>query len=349
MRKSEPRSAQTRRLAPAAARLEVKGLGSGQDCLPRQRPGVPSAGRLALPGLWERTGRLPAASPPGPPRPSSPSAPSLPLSPASWLGELKAPTDGRIQPPGRAASGSAQSPPSSGAGVCFSLHLISHFSRDKALCSQWGDTLEGRKRFPISEGTKVTRLRDSSEVSPPSSPSASLSTISGLGRWGVFWGVGSKNRLHVYSQTSCLQWHFTGDYCAEIHPTLTSWVLHSTPTPASFCWQATEPKRPRQGKPGSSTVLIHPINPLEYTKQCPTPGPQPHPTAIPGAGPIAGRAGLGAHCGPWYHLLQRHPHLPGSRRRPGWCERRVLSNLSFLSASQRSPSLGLREPGLSEV
>lgn len=128
--------------------------------------------------------------------------------------------------------------------------------------------------------------------------------------------------------------------------------LHSTPTPASFRWQATEPKRSQQGKPGGSTGLIHPVNPGEYTKQCPTPGPQPlHLTPTPGAGPIAGPAGLG-----WALTVAlgtqpppRHSRLPGCRRRPGWRERRVLSSLGFQSAFRRCPSLGLREPGLSEV
>lgn len=56
-------------------------------------------------------------------------------------------------------------PPPSEAGVCFSPDLISHFSRDKALCSPWGDTLEGRKRFSIYKGTGAAKLGVSLKVS----------------------------------------------------------------------------------------------------------------------------------------------------------------------------------------
>ena len=146
MKKSKPGSAQTRPLAPAAARPGVKGLGWGQDRLPQQCLLVPRAGRLALLGLWERTGHSPAASWPNPPRlfssPPPPAAPGrrLSSSPTARLGELRAPTDGRIQAAGkgRVRLLNSSPPPPSGAGVCFSLDLISHFSRDKALCSRWG-------------------------------------------------------------------------------------------------------------------------------------------------------------------------------------------------------------------
>lgn len=47
--------------------------------------------------------------------------------------------------------------------------------------------------------------------------------------------------------------------------------------------------------------------------------------------------------------LQSHPCLCTRRPRPGWRERRILSSLGFLSASPCGASLGLREPGLSEV
>ncbi|XP_065767481.1 NHS-like protein 3 [Muntiacus reevesi] len=78
MKKSKPGSAQTRPLAPAAARPGVKGLGGGQDRLPQQRLRVLSSGRLALLGLWERTGHSPAASWPNPPRLSPPHPPATP-------------------------------------------------------------------------------------------------------------------------------------------------------------------------------------------------------------------------------------------------------------------------------
>lgn len=82
MKKSKPGSAQTRPLAPAAARPGVKGLGGGQDRLPQQRLRVPSAGRLVLLGLWERTGHSPATSWPNPPRLfSSPPPPPHPPTP----------------------------------------------------------------------------------------------------------------------------------------------------------------------------------------------------------------------------------------------------------------------------
>lgn len=146
MKKSKPGSAQTRPLAPAAARPGVKGLGWGQDRLPQQRLLVPRAGRLALLGLWERTGHSPAASWPNPPRLfSSPPPPRCPRPPAVLLPNRSAgrtrsshrwkdPAAGK----GRVRLLNSSPPPPSGAGVCFSLDLISHFSRDKALCSRWG-------------------------------------------------------------------------------------------------------------------------------------------------------------------------------------------------------------------
>ena len=86
MKKSKPGSAQTRPRAPAAARPGVKGLGWGQDRLPQQCLLVPRAGRLALLGLWERTGHSPAASWPNPPRLfSSPPPPRCPRPPAVLL------------------------------------------------------------------------------------------------------------------------------------------------------------------------------------------------------------------------------------------------------------------------
>lgn len=124
-------------------------------------------------------------------------------------------------------------PPPSGAGVCFSPDLISHFSRDKALCSPWGDTLEGRKRFSIYKGTGAAKLGVSLKVSCTLLSFYIRLLNLGFRTLECAWG-GGKNRLHVYIQTSCLQWDFTGDYCSEIHPTLTSLVSAPPPPPPYF-------------------------------------------------------------------------------------------------------------------
>lgn len=124
-------------------------------------------------------------------------------------------------------------PPPSGAGVCFSPDLISHFSRDKALCSPWGDTLEGRKRFSIYKGTGAAKLGVSLKVSCTLLSFYIRLLNLGFRTLECAWG-GGKNRLHVYIQTSCLQWDFTGDYCSEIHPTLTSRVSAPPPPPPYF-------------------------------------------------------------------------------------------------------------------
>lgn len=64
----------------------------------------------------------------------------------------------------------------------------------------------------------------------------------------------------------------------------------------------------------------------------------------PGARPIAGRAGLGAHSRSGYHLPPHRPLLPAGRGRPGWRERPVLSSLCFLS-SLAFPPRGSRNVG----
>lgn len=138
---SEARSAPTPRLAPAAPAPGAKRPGS---CLASQTVGarLPWGFGSALAACQPRqvTAFGGLLTPPNPHH-ASPSPPPA--------GRFRAPADWRIQPPGRAASGHAAAPPPpSGAGVCFSPDLISHFSRDKPLCSLWGDTLERRKRFP---------------------------------------------------------------------------------------------------------------------------------------------------------------------------------------------------------
>lgn len=176
---------------------------------------------------------------------SSPRLSSSPL--PAW--RLRAPAERIIQPPGRAASrySAAPLPPLSGEDIYFSLDLISHFSRDKALYSRWGDTLEGRKRFPDVYIRELRQLGLESVLKSFPLFDPSVPSLPNPGQKGAGVGVG-KNRLHVYIKTSYLQGDFPGDYCSEIHPMLTFLVSTPPSTPASFHWQATEPKRSQLDK-----------------------------------------------------------------------------------------------------
>lgn len=163
---TRPRSAQ-----PRLFHCEQRDWAADRIASSRLQPRASRRPARGSPGAWRsaQTARqplpnlAPGGSGPIPPPPSFlPSVPlPLPAPPLqdSELRELPQMEESNRREGSRPDARAAPRPPS-GAGVRFSLDLISHFSRDQALCYPWDDTAEGRKVSRcLSEGTEAAGLR----------------------------------------------------------------------------------------------------------------------------------------------------------------------------------------------